>query len=177
MLMLFHGQTLHFPAADWTFTADSLPAPLYNRIRQAIIDVVKPTNVTDLSDESFWNATGEYADHNNTAIADYLGVGYGIMIDYNQWTTFGQPWFADYAQQNGGRQPFVSPSPERRWAYGRVNVTRAMYDEAVARKQEYKTWFDREVLRRDATTCSDAIYVSVWTGNQATPAYRVSSRS
>jgi hypothetical protein len=99
--MLFHGQTLHFPAADWTFTADSLPAPLYNRIRQAIIDVVEPTNVTDLSDESFWNATGEYADHNNTAIADYLGVSYGIMIDYNQWTTFGEPWFADYAQQNG----------------------------------------------------------------------------
>jgi hypothetical protein len=136
--------------------------------------LIKPTTVDSLSDESYWNNTGQFAAHNNTSVNSYLGVGYGIMIDYNQWHTFGVPWFADYAAQNDGRTPFVAPSPRIRWAYGRVNITADDYQEAVARKQEYAEWFNSNVLVPDNRTCSNSLYVTPWTGSNARPSYRVS---
>jgi hypothetical protein len=86
------------------------------------------------------------------------------MIDYNQWITFGQSCFNDYATQNKGRRPFVSHSPETRWAYGRENVTQEMYDATVRREQDYEDWFAQTVLHRDNQSCSNAIYATTCTG-------------
>lgn len=96
---------------------------------------------------------------------------YGNLITYYQWTNFGKPWYEDYAAQNAGRLPFVSPSPLVRWQYGANNVSEDLFNDGLAKKAYYKKFIINDVLVKDNATCSSAIYVEP--ENTGTTSYRV----
>lgn len=96
---------------------------------------------------------------------------YGNLVTYYQWTEFGQPWYEDYVAQNEGRLPFVSPSPLIRWQYGANNVSEELFNDGNARKEYYQEFITSDVLIKDETTCSNAIYAEP--ANTGSTSYRV----
>lgn len=162
-----------FPESDWTFPAGSPAEPIFSAFRQAVTEYVSPVTIDNRSFEGFWNATGYHTQTGNLSTSAYLSAVWGTLVDYGQWNTFAVPWFADYASANDGRIPFVAPSPNTRWAYGRVNLTQADYDEALRRKEVYRTFLVENVIVPDNVTCSSSIYITPYSTGSS-PNYRVS---
>ncbi|KAK8843917.1 hypothetical protein IAR55_006709 [Kwoniella newhampshirensis] len=169
-------KTLIFPTPDWTFPASSPAKPLFDAFREAVTDFIKPTTIDNRTFEGFWNSTGMYEQTGNQSTAAFLRNTWGTLVDYWQWNNFAVPWFEDYGASNDGRIPFVAPSPNIRWAWGRVNLTQANYDEEVRRKAVYQSFVIDNVLTPDNTTCSKTIYFSPY-NTGTSPAYRNIYRS
>lgn len=160
------------PNSSWEFAPDFAGAEQFNAFRDGLLDLVKPASVDVRDFEGYWNTSGRFEQVNATA-SDYLYEVYANLITYYQWNNFGKLWFEDYAEQNDGRQPFVDPSPLVRWTYARDNLTEADFNSSTAKKELFKEFIDTEVLVKDNSTCSSAIYVAPY--GLAQTAYRVSS--
>ena len=168
------NQTLIVPNSSWTFDDDYAGTEQYDKFRTALTDFLAPSSVENQSLEGYWNSTGRY-EAQNASSSDYMEEVYGNLITYYQWTNFGQPWYEDYAAQNDGRLPFVSPSPLVRWQYGANNVSEELFNDGLAKKEYYQEFITSDVLIKDDTTCSNAIYAEP--ANTGSTSYRVRVRT
>lgn len=165
------SQSLIIPNSSWTFGPTYAGTEQYDAFRTALTDFLAPSEVNSQSFEGFWNSTGRF-DTNKGSSSAYMNGVYGNLISYYQWTQFGQPWYEDYAAQNDGRLPFVSPSPLVRWQYGANNVSEELFQDGLARKEYYQEFITGDVLVADNATCSNAIYAEP--ANTGSTSYRAS---
>jgi hypothetical protein len=163
-------QSLILPNSSWTFESDYAGTEQYNAFKDGLTKFLTPS-VDNRDFEGFWNSTGRF-DTKNESSSAYMADVYGNLITYYQWTKFGKPWYEDYAKQNDGRLPFVSPSPLIRWQYGANNVSEELFQDGLARKEYYQDFITSDVLISNNTTCSSAIYAEP--ANTGTTSYRVS---
>ena len=73
---------------------------------------------------------------------------------------------ADYSKIHDDRMPFLDPSSEVRWAWGRSQPP-GTFDEAMANKTIFGDWFNTNVVANDTKTCSDSLFVYPLTVGQA----------
>lgn len=167
-------QIFRFPNSSWEESADSLAGPILEKFRSDLLDFVRPETVDTRSDyEALWNETGFYETAGGRNISTYLGGNWGGLVYHWQWFNFGLPFFQDYGAANDGRIPFVAPSPAGRWAFGRTNVSVALFQDFSQRKDTYESFVNEQVLTHDNETCTNAIIVSP-SNTGSSPNYRVS---
>lgn len=164
-------QTLIFPNASWTFPSSSAAGPIFTAFKNALTSHLSSPTIETRNFEGYWNSTGRFESTGGNS-STYLAGVYGTLISYYQYNNFGLPWIQDYQSLNEGRVPFISPSPLVRWTFGRNNVTEQLFQQAAAKKQAYLEFVRNDVLQKDNTTCSRAIYLEP--NSLGTPSYRVS---
>lgn len=108
-----------------------------------------------MSVTSAWNAT-KPENVSASTLQMLLRTTYNDLITLDQVSLVADPFIADYGAANGGRMPFIDPSPLSRWAYGR-GLPPGRREEAVTNKTIFMDWWSSEVIRADPITCSDAI--------------------
>jgi hypothetical protein len=121
-------------------------------------------STTVLNMQQSWSRTSGIS----TPLETYLNLTYPVLISQNQIKNVRDPFYADYAAKHDGRLPFVDPVPLARWAYGAS--TNATIASEVAKKTVFMNWFEKEILRPDATTCSDKLLLYV--GSNVVQTYR-----
>ncbi|TFK85923.1 amidase signature enzyme [Polyporus arcularius HHB13444] len=115
------------------------------------------TTRTEMSLAAIWNAT-KPADVSTPSLQTLLSTTYVDLIALDQVELVADPFIADFGAANGGRMPFIDPSPLARWTYGR-SLPPGQKEEALANKTVFMEWFSSSVVQPDATNCSDSILI------------------
>lgn len=112
------------------------------------------TNRTEFSLAGTWNSTA-----NATApLSVVLNTTYADLITIDQIALLADPFIADYKAAHGGRTPFINPAPANRWAYGRT-LPSTRKAEAIANKTAFMNWFANDVVKSNADSCSESIFL------------------
>ncbi|KAJ5815433.1 amidase signature enzyme [Penicillium riverlandense] len=106
--------------------------------------------------DDLWNATKPSVDL--ASLDDLLFKTYSDLISIDQINLLGNPFIADYSQVHDGRTPFLDPSSEVRWTWGRAQPP-GTFDEAMTNKTIFKDWFNNYVVVKNTKTCSDSLFV------------------
>ncbi|KAJ3962830.1 hypothetical protein N0V92_000398 [Colletotrichum tropicale] len=111
-------------------------------------------NVSTLNVAQSWGIreTNPNADLNFT---ETFNITYPVLTGKGQDDAVVQPFYADYAKQFDGRQPFINPSPLARWAWA-ANYS---WDEAMQNKTMFMDWFNDQILPpvNDSLQCSSGL--------------------
>lgn len=118
--------------------------------------------------DSIWAKSPQAEAANASTLSDLLSLTYPTLISKQQYNIFGKPFIADYGAANDGRMPFLDPNPMVRWAFGKSNQT--MLEQGIANKTIFMDWWNGEVVKPDANTCSESLLL--YPGTLATPNYR-----
>ena len=94
-----------------------------------------------------------------------------VLNRVTQWREVGKPLVEGWAARYDGRFPPIDPA-RRHWsAYNESAYTDERYARALATKRRAVNWFEAEVLRRTARSCSEAVMLwDIGTGGR--PSYR-----
>ncbi|KAK1447205.1 hypothetical protein CMEL01_09044 [Colletotrichum melonis] len=111
-------------------------------------------NVSALNVAQRWS-TRETNPNAELNFTETFKITYPVLTGKGQDDAVVQPFFADYAKQFNGRQPFVNPSPLARWAWA-ANYS---WDEAMQNKTMFMNWFNDQVLPpvNDTLQCSSGL--------------------
>ncbi|PYI36747.1 amidase signature enzyme [Aspergillus indologenus CBS 114.80] len=97
-----------------------------------------------------------------------------VLTTWPQYHDVAQPLISAWADQHDGRFPPVDPGLRSLWTNLDFNVTNAEnYEAAVQSRAESIEWFEREILRVDEDTCSEALLVCD-AGTGGLPSFRES---
>ncbi|PNS19044.1 aspartyl/glutamyl-tRNA(Asn/Gln) amidotransferase, A subunit [Sphaceloma murrayae] len=154
--------TSGFPAANSTSPAAQLQLSFLSALTTFLNATVTPFSTTT----AWTNSTPAGAD---PSLSRFLNTTYPVIIAKQQTRLVRDPFYAAYAAANSGRRPFVNPAPLVRWAYG-DNVPNSELDVANRNRTIFAQWWDANVLRPDAQTCSDKIFL--YPGSSAGASYR-----
>ncbi|KXH49702.1 glutamyl-tRNA(Gln) amidotransferase [Colletotrichum nymphaeae SA-01] len=111
-------------------------------------------NVSTLNVAQRWG-TRETNPNAELNFTETLNITYPVLTGKGQDDAVVQPFFADYAKQFDGRQPFINPSPLARWAWA-ANYS---WDEAMQNKTMFMNWFNDQILPpvNDTLQCSSGL--------------------
>ena len=123
----------------------------------------KPLNVTSL-----WTTT--HPSSAPASLASFLNLTYPVIISKEQTRLVRDPFYAAYGAAHDGRRPFIDPAPLVRWAFGDKYPFSAVA-EAVKNKTLFMDWFNSQVVKPDAATCSDSLVLYIG-GTADSPNYR-----
>ncbi|KAF4440224.1 hypothetical protein F53441_12366 [Fusarium austroafricanum] len=115
------------------------------------------TSLTEYDLDENWATTGP-KDVRDLPLTDFLNLTYSALITKEQISLVKKPFFKDYAATNGGRTPFINPTPRARWAWGESQPD-SILDDAKKNKTIFMEWFNQKVLPKDKDPkkCSSAI--------------------
>lgn len=114
----------------------------------------------------FWNAS---AGKPGTTFEGYMQMVGFNLIWKNQLDKVINPFREAYAKAFGGRSPFINPFPAARYETA-VNVTEEDVDIAYERFDFFRDWFGKKVVKSDAHSCSESLFlIPMATGD---PVYR-----
>jgi Amidase len=126
-------------------------------------------NRTEVNLNTMWAGTRP-TNVSATSFNDLLNTSFQDILGPDSIRLVGNSFIQDYAAMNGGRTPFINPSPYTLWAYGRT-VSPSRYQQAIANKTIFQNWVATQILRgNQSNTCSDAILV--YPQSVGTTAYR-----
>ncbi|KAL3455273.1 amidase signature domain-containing protein [Aspergillus heterothallicus] len=172
--------TLQFFGKTWLAASDQLTTeyttfprriivptnlwPVANNASQAVFDAwigelasFLNATVERSSIDEYWNATA-HADYPGTDFWSHMQMVGFNLIWRNQLQKVIEPFRAAYAAAFGGRTPFINPFPAARYASA-ANVTQADYDTAYERFTYFREWFGSNVVKADAGSCSESLFV------------------
>lgn len=87
---------------------------------------------------------------------------YTALISLDQINLLGNAFISDYAKSHDGRKPFLDPSTQVRWDWGRSQPAGTL-EEAMRNKTIFKDWFSNNVVGNDSNTCSDSVFIYPYT--------------
>lgn len=102
------------------------------------------------------------------SLKQLLNTTYADLISLDQTSLVRDPFFTQFAAENGGRTPFINPAVATRWGYG-LGLPAGRRDEAIANKTTFMEWWSTQVVRTDPETCADAIYLYPQSDGSPTP--------
>lgn len=115
-----------------------------------------------------WASSPQAVSTNASTLSDILALTYPTLIGKQQYTLFGAQFIADYQATHDGRHPFLDPNPLVRWTWAQTNAT--SLEEGINNKTIFMDWWNSEVIKTDAETCSDSLLL--YPGTLATPSPR-----
>lgn len=92
------------------------------------------------------------------------------LAGYYQYVNIWERFSEDYQMQFDGDTPFLDPIPKFRWDWAYFNFTETGYQEAVANKELFDSWWNTNVTTRDSETCSNSVYIFL--SNVGSTSYR-----
>ncbi|KAF2432907.1 glutamyl-tRNA amidotransferase [Tothia fuscella] len=150
-------------ALDFPTTPQTAGEKLLDEFLKAITAFLN-AKITNISLEHVWQSTSRIS----TPLKEYLNLTYPVLISQHQIQNIRDPFYRDYGKLHDGRIPFVDPVPLSRWKYG--EATTATISAEAAKKENFKSWFETEILKPDPSTCSDKLLL--YTNTKFKPAYR-----
>jgi len=88
-----------------------------------------------------------------------LNTTFSDIMSFDSLSLVGNSFLKTYGEINGGRTPFVNPSPALLWSHAQT-ISESRYQEALANKTIFQSWVTGQVLQGgQPDTCSDAILV------------------
>ena len=125
------------------------------------------TTRTEINLTALWTET-KPANSTAPTLRILLNTTYPDLISLDQTALVRAPFFEQFAQENGGRTPFIDPAVQTRWDYG-LSLPPGRHDEAIANKTTFMQWFSSQVIHTVPDTCADAIYLYPQSSGEADP--------
>lgn len=149
-------------------------AKLFHDVISAV-EAITGATAREIDVSAIWDKIRPAGFEHYTLLEVFNGT-YAISLAKDQARLIRDPFFKDYAgkgfppppnhttthkslDKNGGRMPFVNPSPRTRWAYGDTVPEASL---AMARRNQtaFGTWFNQHVLSSTADdSCSSALLI------------------
>lgn len=126
------------------------------------------TNFTNL--DVTWNKTRP-AEFNDTQLFDIYNPVYRSLVVYEQATTFGLPFLADYKSTHNGALPYVAPQTLNGWESSVQTVNETRHRTLLSQKAAIACWATDHLFRADPASCADSLLITYYgPGFDAKPA-------
>ncbi|KAM0388550.1 hypothetical protein ACHAQC_009587 [Fusarium culmorum] len=100
-------------------------------------------------------------EYNGTSLGDTVGILYGKLTRWEQWTEIGKNFIDDYRDSHNGSLPYVVDGTRRGWLEINKTYTEEQHEEDLALKNTIEDWVDKELLTPDTKSCSKAVYIYI----------------
>ncbi|RDW56564.1 hypothetical protein BP6252_14092 [Coleophoma cylindrospora] len=155
-----YPKTLYYPTDS--FSNDSIGNSAASDVFESFMVQLEGflgTSRTRLTLSDSWNQTRPT--DAPSSLDDMLYLTYGVLVSVYQWLNFGATFFANYQAQNGGRNPFINPTPLVRWQWGVANGGEAAFNVAWENKTMFSDWWNGAdgLGASNTTTCSKGLFI------------------
>ncbi|RDW58283.1 hypothetical protein BP5796_12213 [Coleophoma crateriformis] len=141
------------PSNLWPVTNNASQAVFSSWISKLSTFLNATIETTSIGDA--WNAT---ANKPGTEFFSYMQQVAFNLNWKNQIAKVISPFQKDYANKFEGRQPFINPFPAARFASA-ASTTDADVEESYKRFTFFRKWFGESVVKPDAKTCSESLFL------------------
>lgn len=126
------------------------------------------TNFTNL--DVTWNKTRP-AEFNDTQLFNIYNPVYRSLVVYEQATTFGLPFLADYKSTHNGALPYVAPQTLNGWESSVQTVNETRHRALLSQKAAIARWAADHLFKADPASCADSLLITYYgPGFDAKPA-------
>lgn len=131
------------------------------------------TNFTNL--DVTWNKTRP-AEFNDTQLFNIYNPVYRSLVVYEQATTFGLPFLADYKSTHNGALPYVAlpyvaPQTLNGWESSVQTVNETRHRTLLSQKAAIARWAADHLFKADPASCADSLLITYYgPGFDAKPA-------
>ncbi|KAK7715941.1 hypothetical protein SLS57_006692 [Botryosphaeria dothidea] len=133
------------------------------------------TNFTNL--DVTWNKTRP-AEFNDTQLFNIYNPVYRSLVVYEQATTFGLPFLADYKSTHNGALPYVAPQTLNGWESSVQTVNETRHRTLLSQKAAIARWAADHLFKADPASCADSLLITYYgPGFDAKPAISDADRN
>ncbi|UZP46539.1 hypothetical protein NXS19_014351 [Fusarium pseudograminearum] len=100
-------------------------------------------------------------EYNGTSLGEAVGILYGKLTRWEQWTEIGKDFIDDYRDSHNGSLPYVVDGTRRGWLEINKTYTEELHEEDLALKSTIEDWVAKELLTPSTKSCSKAIYIYI----------------
>ncbi|KAI0886343.1 amidase signature domain-containing protein [Annulohypoxylon maeteangense] len=117
--------------------------------------------VTPLSIDTLWNSTSSSIPTiGGKELGTTINWTYGNLTTYDQWNDFGRKYVHDWMATHAGEFPPMVPNIREGWLKANTSITPEMHRQSLETVQIVREWVEKEFLRPDNKSCSDAVFLT-----------------